>query len=319
MFSNYSGNKHQFFANQKHIPLSGGIYLLIGIIYLFYDYDFNFTSTIIIVFFLGFLSDLKVLSSPKVRLIFQLSAIFFSVQILDLQIFSTRIILLDTFLQSIWFNYAFVTFCILILLNGTNFIDGLNGLVLGYYLIILILMYNLNPINHFYYSYELIISLIILFVILLLFNLFNQFFLGDGGSYIIALFFSFILISLSNLNPEISPFFILLLLWYPCFELLFSIIRKIRFNRSPIFPDTNHFHQLLFHYILKKTNKEKTFCNSLVGCIINFFNLMVFLVALNAPHNTQFQIFLILINIILYIVFYLRLHNFKYKNNLSKK
>ena len=37
------------------------------------------------------------------------------------------------------FNYIFVTFCILIILNGTNFTDGLNTLVIGYYLINLII------------------------------------------------------------------------------------------------------------------------------------------------------------------------------------
>ena len=55
----------------------------------------------------------------------------------DLQILSTRILLFDHFLEYKLFNYIFVCFCILIVINGTNFIDGLNGLVLGYYLIVL--------------------------------------------------------------------------------------------------------------------------------------------------------------------------------------
>ena len=50
-----------------------------------------------------------------------------------LQIYSTKIYFLDLILENIWISFFFTTFCILIAINGTNFIDGLNGLVLGYY------------------------------------------------------------------------------------------------------------------------------------------------------------------------------------------
>ena len=32
----------------------------------------------------------------------------------------------------------------MILINGSNFIDGLNGLLLGYFLLILFILYKLN-------------------------------------------------------------------------------------------------------------------------------------------------------------------------------
>ena len=43
--------------------------------------------------------------------------------------------------------FLFTTFCLAILINGSNFIDGLNGLLIGYYLLI-----NLSSI--FYISFN---------------------------------------------------------------------------------------------------------------------------------------------------------------------
>ena len=52
-------------------------------------------------------------------------------------------------------------------------------------------------------------------------------YLGDGGSFLFGSIFSLILIEFYLNNPgTISSFFIVLLLWYPAFENLFSIIRK---------------------------------------------------------------------------------------------
>ena len=37
-----------------------------------------------------------------------------------------------------------------------------------------------------------------------------------------------------------------IILWYPCFENLFSILRKIKFKKSAAEPDTKHFHHYYF-------------------------------------------------------------------------
>ena len=65
----------------------------------------------------------------------QISLVILFVSITDLKIQDTRIFLLDELLENMLFNCLFVSFCILILINGSNFIDGLNTLNIGYYLI----------------------------------------------------------------------------------------------------------------------------------------------------------------------------------------
>ena len=74
---------------------------------------------------------------------------------------------------------------------------------------------------------DLIVNFSIFLSILLIFNLFNFFYLGDNGIYLLSVFTGYILINLINQNYNLSPYFIACLLWYPSFELLFSMIRKI--------------------------------------------------------------------------------------------
>ena len=112
-------------------------------------------------------------------------------------------------------------------------------------------------------------------------------------------------------NPDISPFFIALLLWYPCFENFFSIIRKTKLKRSPILPDTKHFHQLLFNYLKRKNISKIT--NPLTANMINLYNLIIFYIASKDIYNSQLQIILILATIFIYSFLYLKLFLFKFK------
>ena len=312
LLPNYTGNIHQRFVGKQIIPLSGGIFIVSAFLIMFYkDYTF-FCIILSLVFLLGFFSDIKFLSSPKYRFFFQSLVIFLFVYFSNLQIYPTRILFLDLILENIWISYFFTVFCILIAINGTNFIDGLNGLVLGYYLIILLIIFKLGLSIQTDIFHSQIIFLIIFLTFLFLLNLLNQFYIGDSGAYSLGFIFSFLLISIYLFNKNISPFFIILLLWYPCFENLFSIIRKYKFKRSPISPDEKHLHQLLFFFISKKLKLRNIYLNNLSSCLINFYNLIIFSVGSIYIHHTQYQIMLIIFNVIFYMIVYSRLFNFKY-------
>jgi len=312
LLPNYTGNIHQRFVGKQIIPLSGGIFIVSAFLIMFYkDYTF-FCIILSLVFLLGFFSDIKFLSSPKYRFFFQFLVIFLFVYFSNLQIYPTRILFLDLILKNIWISYFFTVFCILIAINGTNFIDGLNGLVLGYYLIISVIIFKLGLSIQTDIFHSQIIFLIIFLAFLFLLNLLNQFYIGDSGAYSLGFIFSFLLISIYLLNKNISPFFIILLLWYPCFENLFSIIRKYRFKKSPIFPDEKHLHQLLFFFIKKKLKLKNIHLNNLSSCLINFYNLVIFSVGSIYIYHTQYQIMLIIFNVIFYMIVYSRLFSFKY-------
>ncbi len=312
LLPNYTGNIHQRFVGREVVPLSGGIFIFGVFLIIFYkDYTF-FCIALSLIFLLGFFSDIKFLSSPKYRLLFQVLIVFLFVYFTNLQLYPTRVLFLDLALENIWISYFFSTFCILIAINGTNFIDGLNGLVLGYYLIISVIIFKLGLSIQSDVLHNQIIFLIIFLTFLFLLNLLNQFYIGDSGAYSLGFIFSFILISIYLFNKSISPFFIVLLLWYPCFENLFSIIRKYKFNKSPISPDGRHLHQLLFFFISKKIKNNNIYLNNLSSCLINFYNLIIFALGSIYISHTQYQIMLILFNVIFYTIVYLRLLNFRY-------
>ena len=308
----FIGENHQLFVNKKKIPLIGGVLFLIPSIYLFYEKNLFFCFAVFFIFFVGFLSDTGILSSPKIRIFFQTFIIASTVYFLDVQISSTKIILLDKIIEIKFFGIIFSIFCLMILINGSNFIDGLNGLLLGYCLIILFVLLKLNLLNILQFEKDLLLFLFSGLLIMLFFNYLNFFYLGDGGSYSIGLVLGFLLITIYE-STNISPFFIILLLWYPCFENLFSVIRKNKLNNSPIIADNKHLHQLLFFYIKNKFLKENLVSNNFSSVLINTYNLVVMIIGSMNIYSSNLQILLITLNILLYNIFYRYLFIYRFK------
>ena len=315
---NSTGSKHQNFVSDGNIPLSGVLVLFLLIYFYLNTNNYYLYLTFILIFLLGFFSDIKKINSPTLRLILQLIIIAFSVYASSVFVSYTRIDFLDFLLKEKIFQLIFTTFCILIIVNGSNFIDGVNSLNIGYFLIILFVIFNLGSHGIDTGSYLNIKNLFQILIILLIFNLFNKLYLGDSGSYLLGLLFSLFLIEIHQINYNISPFFIVCLLWYPAFENLFSILRKIRFSKSPINPDTNHLHQLIFYTLKKKYHIEKKYLNALSGVLINFYNFFSLTLAMQFYHNSQIQVLIILLNIIIYVFIYIKLLSIKikkFKNN----
>ena len=314
LLPNYSGEKHQSFLDENKVPLVGGILFLFSSIYFFFEINLFFCLAILFIFFIGFLSDTKFLNSPKIRIFFQTIVVAMTVYILDIQISSTRIELLDKIIQIKLLGIFFSIFCLLILINGSNFIDGLNGLLLGYTLIILFILIKLNLFNDLEVNDSKILFLFFSLSILLIFNFYNKFYLGDSGSYLIGFVTGFLLITIYNLSSVISPYFIILLVWYPCFENLFSILRKNKFKNSPIIADDKHLHQLIYFYLRKNFSKTNLYSNNLGSLMINLYNFLIMYLASTNISDTKFQVFLIFVNLVVYLFCYIYLFNFRFKN-----
>tara|TARA_X000000950_G_C13857738_1_gene637304 strand:- start:1249 stop:1848 length:600 start_codon:yes stop_codon:yes gene_type:complete len=198
-------------------------------------------------------------------------------------------------------------------MNGSNFIDGLNGLVIGYFLMILAILIKINFFGFYFMNqYDTLFFILTLFLIFLL-NIFNKLYLGDNGVYVLSIFFGLMIIDYHNNFPTVSPYFFILILWYPCFENLFSIIRKFKLKRSPINPDTNHFHQLLFYFLKKKNSFTDLANNNLSSFTILIFNLIIFMFALIDIYSTKLQITAISFSVIIYVIMYIYLFKFKYE------
>ena len=306
-----TGDIHQKFSSKSSVPLTGGFFIFLGYLNFLDEKIFSFILFALIVLILGIFSDLKIIKSAQKKFFLQILLILSYVIFNDVQINDTRIFFLDYILQNNYINYFFVAFCVLIIINGSNFIDGMNTLCIGYYLLISSIIFYLQ-LNEIIATKD--ISIFYIFILLLtifLLNLVNQLYLGDSGSYLLGFSFAIFLISIYNWNQHISPFFIVLLLWYPSYENLFSIFRKNIINRSAMYPDAKHIHQLIFFYIKKEFKLNALVTNTLTGLLINFYNLIIFLIGLNFTSDSKIQISLIIFNIMIYSLTYLKLFNFR--------
>tara|TARA_Y100000816_G_scaffold52486_1_gene33701 strand:- start:361 stop:1389 length:1029 start_codon:yes stop_codon:yes gene_type:complete len=314
IFLNQLKEKHQNFVDRKFILPIGGYFILMTIFVM----NIKFISLEILffipIFIIGALSDIKKFNSPQFRFIVQTIIIIFFVYFANLKLTSTRIDILDVMLENTVFRFSFITFCILIVLNGTNFIDGLNGLVLSYYSLITIFLIYADFELSFLNNPNFLQELLILLIVILIFNILNKLYIGDSGSYLLGFIYSVLLLNIYHENNYISPYFIILLLWYPCFENLFSIIRKYRFKKSPINPDTKHLHQLIFYFINKKSNSSNFLINNLLSSfVIIFYNILIFYIGFIYITKTNIQILLLTFNVFIYFLIYIKLFNFRFR------
>ena len=297
-------SSHKQLINRDAVPISGGIILLINCIFFDIFNSWQNQILIIFIFLIGLFADLQKLNSPLKRLFLQTLIIIIFLSINEIFIRSIRISLIDVYLNHNLISIILTSFCLMILVNGSNFIDGSNMQCSGYYLNVLIILYYLNSNILLINSFEIINILFPFLLSFILLNFLNKSYFGDGGSYLLSFIIGCYLIKFQNVT-NISPYFIALVLWYPAFENFFSIVRKIMTkNIKPDEPDLLHFHHLLFKYLNNKSSLGKNLLSSIPAIIINFFNLIIFFIGTKFLYSTFELIVLIFVCIAVYIIFY---------------
>ena len=295
-------SKHKSFTQNKYkVSYAGAFIILVACIFFWVEKDYNLIIFFTLIFILGIFSDLGLLESPLKRFVLQSIIILSFLIFYETGISSIRIEFLDYIIQYKVINLFFTTFCILIVINGSNFMDGVNTLVVGYFILILLsLLFIFFNNSNILLNYNLIIITIISLLVVFIFNIFGKIYLGDNGAYLVAFIISIILIDASKNNILVSPYYVVNLLWYPAFENFFSIIRKAIQKKSPMGADNEHLHQLLFLYFKSVKGLNQKFSNSLTACTINLFNLVIFGIATLYHSKTTIQILIIFISLFLY-------------------
>ena len=252
-------SEHKF-VGAKKIPISGGIFFYLIIVYLllseqlkFYDL-IGYLLTLGIFFYIGIMSDIGKEINAKTRLMLQAITLIIFLSFLDIIILKTNIDPLDNLLENKLFSLIFTIFCILILINGLNFIDGVNLNSSGYLLLSYLILYLLdqNILNESFFKNQYLKIIIFSLLAFYILNFFEKNFLGDSGIYIFGLLLGLDIINFCNFNNTVSPIVAINLLWYPAFENLFSIIRKLFSKKNPLEPDKKHLHTLIYSYLSKK-------------------------------------------------------------------
>ena len=274
-------NKPQAFHTFP-ISTSGGVGIFFSFfilcLYLFLTQQiiyYEYLSFCTLFFLLGLVDDLKLNAKPKFRLLLMIAFLITLVILNEFYIENTGIRFLNRFLEIDIFALFFVCLCFLFIINGSNLIDGYNGLLSIHTLIILI---NLFFVNYFSGNNDLAFFLFCIILIIAVFLKYNfpiaTLFLGDSGSYFLGTVIAISVIKTSIANPLISPFYFCILLFYLFFEVFFSFFRKlIKEKTSPLRPDKKHLHMLLYKLLIKKNN-DKLKSNYYVSLIINLIYLV---------------------------------------------
>lgn len=288
--------------HKKKTPLIGGLIIFLCFVYLIIiDQLFSINSNFILklifilspIFIIGLLDDIhnfsptnKTISLSLLILLF----LYFDKQFLLKELYFDdfkKIYLLNDL-----FSYFITTFCLLLLINAFNMTDGINGLahsIFFLWLIILIILFNLNITFYFF-------ALIIFLSFLL--NYQGKYFLGNSGSLFLSSFIGLITIYLYNSNLNFRNLInvekIILIFLIPGLDMLRLFILRISNNKSPFSGDINHFHHylvrnfylhkaiilylflILWPFIFIKFYKVKYFFIFLIQAIIFFFLVSYF-------------------------------------------
>ena len=302
-FSQYQGIQK---IHDGEVLRIGSLFLFLPliIIYLINDESKSISFNLIIIcssiiFFLTILEDIKHFLSPKLRLaiLFFVSTIY--VFFTDLPNIKISPIFIDE--QNVIVFYSLYILSLIMIMNGFNFIDGLNGLSSFNFITIFISICFLADLyqDEEIKNWSIFLILLSLFFLVLNFP-FGKFFLGDSGAYLYAFLSGSTIIMLFERNTEAPTLLALLVLAYPITEIIFSIIRKSLKKFSPMAPDNLHIHQLIFN----KLNGNKKFRNNLASLLMAFFWLSPLLLVIISVQTNLKNIFLYLLYFSFYLVSY---------------
>jgi UDP-N-acetylmuramyl pentapeptide phosphotransferase/UDP-N-acetylglucosamine-1-phosphate transferase len=201
----------------------------------------------------GMLEDLTRKVSPYSRLLFAFGAAAVGFLLLDARIDDLDLPGDDFLFRYQVFAFGFTLFAVGGFAHATNIIDGVNGLS-GFVSTAILAAIA-------WVAYQtgdesvLRVALIVLGATLgfLAWNYpRGVLFAGDGGAYFLGFAIAELAVLLVHRNSEVSPWFALLVLWYPVWETLFSGYRRkaIR-GRSAADADGLHLHTLVFRRIVR--------------------------------------------------------------------
>ena len=296
-------------AHKGYVSRHAGTFTILTLCLLFFDFQ-QYKNILVPLlcflplFFVTLLEDIYQNIHPKKRLV----VIIFSSLLATIFVFdnypSITIPFTDYIITNKYIYILFYCFCISVLINGSNMIDGTNGL-LGFTLLsqLIILYFFAHQIN----DSETINFLIILFSLLTVFLIFNyplgKIFMGDNGAYFFGFIVGLILIKIYSFN-EINIWSALTIVFYPTMEVAFSFFRKAKKEGvSPLLADNRHLHLLVVKfYSNKKFSLLKS--NSLVVMTLSpivFSNIFIIMIWDDGTYSILFYYFL---QIILYLSFY---------------
>jgi len=246
-------------SHKGSVPIFGGMAIFTGIIFslLFWADIENIQYllvSILIVFFVGVIDDLLVLS-PFKKIVGQVIAISIIIFLGDLKIDSMHGVL-GVYDLPIWIGTLFTIFVVIVITNGFNLIDGVDGLAGG---IGVISSFSFGVIALLMGQSDMAIVAFTLMGSLLAFLKYNLYpakiFMGDTGSLVVGLILSILAINIIRHGlvtetiklPNKGPLLAIVILAIPLFDSLRVFVARIIKGRHPLSAGRGHIHHALLN------------------------------------------------------------------------
>ena len=201
-------------------------------------------------------------------------------------------------------SILFFSFSILVLMNGMNLIDGMNGLMplTVFFQLLSLMIISLTVNDLFVFQLTIIFALPLIFFLLFNFPL-GKLFIGDLGAYFYGYVIGLLIIYFFGKYNNLLTWNAIVILFYPCFELLFSFIRKIRNNINAFEADASHLHSIICNYLVKFKLINNNKANNLVTIFLIPFYVLPFFISINF-YSTSYIFLSLAILILIYLYFY---------------
>jgi len=196
----------------------------------------------------GLIEDMTKRVSVRTRLLASFASAALAVWLLDATLLRLDTPLVDDLMLWAPAGVLFTCFAVGGMTNAINIIDGLNGLASG---AVALMLAGLAAIA--WQAGDVLVMRLCLWGIaamlgfMLLNYPFGRIFLGDGGAYLAGFWLAECAVMLLHRNPTVSTWAVLLCVWFPTWETVYSMYRRRRKQRGTSGePDMGHLHHLVF-------------------------------------------------------------------------
>lgn len=247
--------------HNSSVPLLGGTFFFINIIYIFLIsiytnfnlIEFKFHTAEIksicfgtgLFYLLGLLDDKSIKISANLRLIFSILILSFVMSLDSNLILNSLTISFvgadekDIILLPSYINWTLTIFSFLVLINAFNMTDGVNLLFTSYLLFIFLILFILNIFNFYF------IIIIPFFIFFFIKNYKSKIFFGSSGVMPASFLVGYIFIKSYNSGILIYSDWVFIILLIPLLELLRLVFLRLKRKMHIFQADQNHLH----HYI----------------------------------------------------------------------
>lgn len=207
--------------------------------------------------------------TPKTRLLLSFLSAAIAGVLFNTWVSYSGVPLLDFALSFVLFSIVFTLLISGGICHAINLVDGLNGLSIGLSVIMASTIACIAAMVGDTEILSVALMLIGTLVGIFIFNFpFGMIFLGDAGAYTIGHLLTWIAILLMNRNPEVAPFAMFLIFFWPVADMLFSIVRRVRTGKPIDQPDRMHFHQFVMRAIELTVVNRRPVSNPLAAAAI---------------------------------------------------